>query len=295
MAPRAGGVAKQTGINLFNAIIGAAFQPSVLGLNLDVFQFTKFGPTGTVQIKLSVSLNGRLFIRPASGPLAIADGTQLIQPGIYNYIEWQTGFSHGSVNVIKVNGQTVYSGVLDGQATTDPGADTYFLLGQGGGSISLFDDFYIVNPDDGTGLITFAGDSAVICGIPSSDDHHDFTPNPVVAHYLNVKEIPCDFNSSYNQSAGSGTIDSYFCTPNLTHAGDIVFGAQYTQLTADVDGGTARPVLFVSGSIFQDPALDYGPSTYFPPHQGIFEKNPLTHNAWTATEINATSWGVKQT
>jgi hypothetical protein len=292
MQPRPGGVARSLGSNIARCIIGAAFLPNAQ--SVDIFQFTQSGPTGTVQVKLSVGANGAIVIHPASGPAAVANVSQLIQANVYNYIEWLTGFTHASANEVRVNGQSVISIGLDCQATFLPGADTFFLLGAGGGNANIFDDLYVLNPDGG-GLATFLGDSSVICGIPSSDGSYtQWGMHPVVAaHYINVREIPADFNASYNASTGANARDTYNVLPAL--ATDKVIAAQLTELVADIDGDglQAHSFITVQGADFPG-THDYTASTYIPPQLAIYEFNPATGLAWTPAQLNGTSWGIQQ-
>lgn len=293
MQPRAGGVARSLGSGFTDIIIAAAFHCGEL--NQDIFQFTQSGPTGTVQVKLSVGANGRLVIHPASGAAAVADASQLVTNYSYNFIEWQTGFTHASVNKIWINGQLVISTALDCQATFLGGADTFFLLGAGGGGGQQFDDLYVMNPDDATGHVAAVGDSSVICGIPNSDGFYtEWAMHPVqIAHYLNVKEIPSDGNSSYNSSTGANSRDTYNVTPSLATT-DKVLAVQLTELTGDFDGDGFQTHAFVrvQGVNFPDPN-DYTPGAYAPVPT-MFEANPITVAFWTPAQVNGTEWGIQQ-
>lgn len=292
MQPRPGGVARSLGSTLSRCIIGAAFLP--IELSQDIFQFTQSGPTGTIQVKLSVGANGRLVIHPASGAQAVADISALIVSNQYNYIEWLTGFTHASANEVRVNGQTVLSVGLDCQATFLPGADTFFLLGAGGGGANIFDDLYVLNPDSG-GLVDFLGDSSVIAAIPVSDGFYaEWQMHPVAAgHYANVREIPADFDGSYNSSTGANARDTYNVLPALATT-DKVVAVQLTELTQDVDGDGQQAHIFIRilGSNFS--GSNYTPSTYLPPQRVILESDPLTALAWTPVQANGTEWGIQQ-
>jgi hypothetical protein len=299
MQPRPGGVARNVGTNLMAAIIAAAFTTQASAG--PIFQFTQSGIHGTIQCSLNFAANGCLYITYAGGN-AFAATTDLIppaSPGIYNYIEWLTGFTHFAHNIIRVNGHVVFDGVLDCQSTIGAGADCYFLLGPGGSNYNLFDDFCIINPNDGTGQTTFTGDAQVICGIPSSDGDQGWNTHPTNPnHYQNVKEIPCDFNTTYNFSIGSGQDDTYFVAPQLPLHDDIVYLVQLTEIIADQDGDgqRARVFLEINGVFYFNPLEAIAVGSGYIPAQIVrgFPTNPLTSSPWTQTQVNETSWGIQQ-
>jgi hypothetical protein len=280
-----------------SAIIAAAFTTNAS--SGQIFQFKQGGPSGTIQCQLNFAPNGTLFITPATGGNQFAADTDLIPPaslGIYNYVEWLTGFTHSALNKIWVNGHLIYSGVLDCQNTVGAGADTYYLQGAGGGNLNLFDDFYIIN-NDGTGQTTEIGDVQVICGIPSSDDAEGWTPTPAGSHYANVDDIPLN-PARYNSSIGSLSDDSYFVSPQIPLVSDKIYVVQLTELLADFDGDgeQARPFLITPEGIYSDPALDFTVENDYEPPQIVmgFTVNPKTSAPWAQTDLNNTSWGVAQ-
>jgi hypothetical protein len=280
-------------------VVGVAYNPSVLGST--VLQFRQLGITGSIQVSLSVSFDALLYIRRGfSGPvIGVSDPRFPLINSIYNYIEWKTGFTHSSYNEIRVNGQVVFTGTLDCQNTAIPGADTVGVFGIAGGSVAVYDDFYLLVPD-GNGDTDFQGDSGVIFSGPTSEGVFiEWTPGGPGAqpqHYKNVAEIPCDFDNSYNASNGSGTRDTYLVTPNLLTT-DQIKGVQLTELVHDIDndGLSARPYINILGTPYSNPADNYVvPSTYLPPQLKQYDVDPITSVAWTPARFNVTSWGIRQ-
>jgi hypothetical protein len=246
--------------------------------------------------------NGTVAIRQGSnGPIvATSDpSTTLVQAGIYNYIEWYASFtSGGGLNQVYVNGQLVLSSVCNTQGLSTPGANSVFLLGLGGGSASFFDDFYLVNPDDGTGLTTFAGDSSVICSISSANgDVNEWTPFPATnQNWQNVHEIPSSNGALYNRSGGVNTADDYQVSPLLAVT-DKILAVQLTHVTfAEETADIAEPFLSIQGTHFNDNAHVYEPTTAgYSPVPFIYERNPLPpNNPWTGPAFNGTYWGIGQ-
>jgi hypothetical protein len=278
-----------------SVLIGAAYYFGAGSAGQPVFRFYHGGPQGTVMLTLTRRGDGRLVIAKAGAGtiLATTSSDVALRPNQYNYIEWKTGFSNASANEVRINGQVVYSGVLDGSVlvgmTTYTTADVYTLFG------GLYDDLYVLALD-GNGLTDFVNDSAVFTLIPSSDGaHQQFTPVPVVAHYLNVKENPLDSNSSYNASIGSGSADTYNVTPAIATT-DIIKAAQLVQAVADIDsdGQQARPFIVINGAVAVFPADNYSPSGYLPVQTREYELNPLTSLPWVVADLNLTGWGLQQ-
>ena len=302
MAPQPDGVRRYMG-GQSAVIIAAAIKSTTTQATVIVFQkHIPFTSIFTVQTALVIQADGTLGIQLGLfGPIvASTDPKYPVQPGVYSYIEWKTGFNHGAQNEIRIEGQVVFSGVVDCQVTTDPGADNFVLHGVGGGDANYFDDFYLLRTDDALGLVDFVGDSMVFNRMPSSDGTAlDWTPNPVVAHYLNVTEIPCDLDITRNTSPGSTKKDAYFVSPAL-NANDTIKAAQVVQAVRG-DNQNTQTYLIVNGTVFQNTTNQFNaPGTYFPAHFAIFEHDPTLHdanpdnNVWTPANFNATQWGIQE-
>ena len=280
-------------------VVGVAYNPAVLGSN--VFQFLLGGINGTIQVSLRVAFNGVLYIqRGFSGPIiATTDPSLALIPTIYDFIEWKTGFTHSSYNEIRVNGQVLFTGTLDCQNGLLSGADTAVLFGLAGGSVALYDDFYLLS-QDGLGAHDFLGDTSIICCIPSADGTYvEWTPGGPghsTQHYKNVAEIPADGDNSYNASAGSGTRDTYVVNHALNST-DSIQGVQMTQLVHDIDGDNeqARPYISVAGTNYFTSSDNYiAPATYIPAQLKEYDVDPTTGAPWLPSRFNNTVWGIQQ-
>lgn len=305
MNPKAGGVARDTGVLLFNAIVGAAFLPAEQGGPIFAFSQGLGVPTFGIPFQCTLQMlnSGAIGVQQsANGPILGTSDSSLsvLQAGIYNYVEWRTSFSiGGGLNQIWINGQLVLSMFLNTCGQPFPGANTVWLLGAGGGAQDFFDDYYLVNPDDGVGLVTAAGDSSVICSITSANgDTDQWIPNPGTnANWQNVHQIPSSNGLMYNRSAGTHTADDYQVTPQLLLTDDIL-AVQLTHVTfSDGSGEIAEPFLNIQGVPFDDTGHLYEPSTgAYTPTMFIYERNPLGGgtNPWTGVSFNATNWGIGQ-
>jgi len=149
--------------------------------------------------------------------------------------------------------------------------------------------------NDGNGLTSILGDSSVNIFIPSSDGSlQEWTMVPPAAgHFVNVKEIPLDFNGSYNASAGAGTRDTYNVTPTEPST-DTISAVQLSQATIS-DGPQARPFITINGTNFTTSGDNYTPpSTYVPVQCREYTNQPLTSSPWTPADFNLTSWGIEE-
>lgn len=282
-----------------SVVIGAAYNFPVSGALPPgfIFRFYVLGLQGHIMLALSWLANGVMQITRGDVGTVVAttDPTQPIRGGMYNFIEWKTGFSNASLNEIRINGQTVYSGVLDGSiivgATTYTAADHFAIFGPG-----LYDDLYVAALDT-IGVSDFVGDASVLTLIPAKDGNYaQWTTVPLVLqNYLNVKEIPLDFDGSYNKSVGSGSADTYGVSPAIATT-DKVVAAQLVQAVADPDndGQQARPFIEVNGAVFTTPFDNYTPGSYLPVRTKEYEQNPITTAPWVPADINLTNWGIEQ-
>lgn len=298
LGPRPGGIARDIGVILSNAIIGAAFWSNSQGSFL--FAFSQ-GIGGPFQCQLQMLADGTVGIQQrANGPIIGKSDPSgpVLQAGIYNYVEWRTSFmAGGGLNQVYINGQLVLNAVLDTQGALDPGASTVWLQGIGGGSQNFFDDYYLVNPDDASGLIGFAGDSSVVCSISSANgDINQWTPSPLInQNWQNVHEIPSSNGLHYNRSNGVSTVDDYAVSPLLALT-DNILAVQLTHVTFAEEGGDiAEPYMTIQGTPFNDDAHVYEPNTaVYTPTMFIYERNPLGSglNPWTGASFNGTNWGI---
>jgi hypothetical protein len=302
MSPAAGGVSRYMNATLMNVIVGAAFRTNATG-GAPIFGFTQGASFGSTQCQLITLADGTIGIRQGQfGPILATSspsGPQLLND-IYSYIEWQTGFNEGGgLNQVWVNGQLVLSAFLETQGQPTPGALFVWLLGAGGSNISLFDDFYLVNPDDGTDLITAAGDSSVICSISNANgDLDEWSPFPVTnANWQNVHEIPASDDAQYNQSNGIGTADDYTLAPSLGTS-DYILAVQLVHVSRTTVGDEwAQPYLNIVGTSYNDALHAYYPNLTYNPWFFVYERNPLSPGGllpWTGAVFDGTYWGIGQ-
>jgi hypothetical protein len=294
MNPRPGGVARNIGTLLIDAIIGFAFMTNSVSSSMVLFSQGINGP-GQCELVLlpdstvGIQLPGGVTILASSSPTG-----PLITPGVYHYVEWLVGFTPTSLNQVWIDGQLVLSAILNTQAAPTSGASTVNLLGPGGGFQNYFDDYYLVDPDDGTNLTTAAGDSSVICSISSSNcliNQWEAFPS-TNANWVNVHEIPADDDVTYNFSPPfSGQKETYQVLPNLAIT-DVIHAVLLTEITRATGGETARPYLIVNGTEFNHSADNYTPGSSYSPATRMYEREPTTTGLWSPNDYNSTCWGI---
>jgi len=299
MAPRPGGVARSMGAILVDVIVGFAFWTNTGPPDTPICAFAQVLGS-QYQCQLNALLDGTLSIQQTTNGAILATTSPngpLIQPEVYHYIEWRTGFNEGgALNEIWIDGVLVYSGYLATQGQPLPGAEWVYLMGAPGGSINLFDDFYLVNPDDGNGLTTAAGDSSVICSITSAEgDVDEWSPFPATnENWQNVHQIPASDDTAYNQSPGIGNVDDYTLSPTLATTDDILAILLVHQTRSTVGDEWAQPYISIDGTPYDDNADTYEPNTAYSPWFFIYELNPLTNHPWTGPIFDASYWGIGQ-
>jgi len=306
LRPFAGGIGRSIGALLGHAIVGAAWTANEPGGPIFAFSQSGIPPSqigGTdFQCQLIGNADGTVSIQQRSqGPILATSNPSgpVLQINVYSYIEWYASFTPGGgLNQVYINGQLVLSAFINTQGLPLPGADYVFLLGEGGGAVSLFDDFYLVNPDDGDGLTTFAGDSSVVCSVPvANGDVNNWTPVPPTnQNWQNVFEIPSTNGTLYNHSNGVNTADDYTVSPLLAIT-DKILAVQLMLMTfAEEPGDITNPFLSIQGTLYNDNANLFEPSTgQYTPTFAILERNPVSPGGlspWTGPVFNATYWGI---
>jgi hypothetical protein len=271
--------------------IGFAYQQQNVNSNYSTGKAMMTFRNGSTEIcKLGVDQNGALkFGRgdfTTNNVCSSSNGA--IVAGAWNYIEVElvraTG-SGGSVNVY-LNGALVAnaSSTNTGASSIDNIAITTEAASSGNRWI---DDFYIVNTN------TKLGECKIETLRPTADTaQKDWTPNSGANNYSRVNNTTFDDDTSYNADATVGHKDLFdladlSSTPSSIKAVQTVFVARKDDATTR----TAR-VNMKNGSTTTNGTTRSMASTYGL-WNDIYETNPDTSAAFTASNVNAMQLGYE--
>lgn len=284
-------------------VIGAAVRFPDSLRNSFIFRFGRTNPfdlgnptTFNTQCSLNLLADGTLAVTVGvfNTIVGLCDPTVTVSANSYYYIEFKVEITHGGFAEVHINGQTVFSGALDLQVLADPGADTFGISGVGGGEEVLYDDLYLLTPDGLPNYVDFLGDSAVLESMPTSDGRADFITHGSASHWQNVDEVPPDGDTTYNQSTGVGSGDTYG-TPGMDLS-DTILAAQAWCVVEDPDGlfTPFHPLIRVGGVDTFDPINNTTANPAYTPLQTVYPADPVNVIAWTPANFNASSYGVEE-
>jgi hypothetical protein len=212
----------------------------------------------------------------------------------WSYIEIKWYHNMGSAG-------TMQMGVNGSYNTEDTGIDWFFdfdAVKFGWTTISDVQDFYIddVYVADTTGSANndFLGPIVVQPLLPNGNGFHSDLvgqDSNSTDNYLNVDEDPPDDGTTYNQSGTQGDIDTYAMenvsgTPQVKGVVAAVYGKR-TQTGAKY----FRPVTRVSSTDYNLSDLALGED--YSLVEDVWDVNPNTSTAWTATTLNGAEFGVE--
>lgn len=235
--------------------------------------------------------NAIQLIRGSQYGTVLATSSQALALNTWYYIEIKmTIASSGGLFEARVNEQVwvTYSG--NTQSSSNANANTFTIKGRT--SHNAFHDVYIC---DGTGSRgnTYLGDCRVDTVMPSgAGNYAQFSVQGNANNWANVNETPLDNDTTYNYSATVGTLDSFACAA-LTAITGTIFGVQ-ENLVARKDDAGARSLAGttrVSSTDYVGATLPI--TTSYLDYRQIWDQNPNTSAAWTASQINASEFGYK--
>lgn len=241
--------------------------------------------------KLSVRRQGTVLETEASGTLLA---------NTWHYIEFKFLIAESPTGsyTVRIDDTIVLSGSgIDTSALSGANDIAWALEWQGaegtGGGVAeemLLDDIYVL---DVTGAVNndFLGSSTqVVLLTPTSDGTtNNFTPQSGVDNYQMVDEIPA-VSTDYNDGAVNGDIDEYgFSTVGSS---TILAVSLQTHVTLDSFGGvrTYRHRARSGATIGNGSDIPVVDDTT---HEEIFEVDPNTSAAWTASNVDAAEFGVE--
>ncbi|HSX06745.1 MAG TPA: hypothetical protein VLG92_03430 [Candidatus Saccharimonadia bacterium] len=272
-------------------IVGFAHrQDSNSGANNSAF-FMMQGDNGAT-LHMNLRLSGtQLQLFRGSTMVATANG--LILPATWNYLEISaTVDSTVGVCTVRCNNSTVIS--FSGNTRnggTNTTIDAIGLNGQFQGGNTYYDDLYICNASGATNN-TFLGDVRIQTLLPNgAGSSTQLAPTGSGTNYLNANEVP-DSTATYNSSSTVGQRDTYAMGDLLAGTGNI-FAVQQTMGAFKSDSGAAS----MKNAQKSGATVSYGatrslgtsPAVY----TDVFETNPATGSAYTASDVNALEGGAE--
>lgn len=258
------GVAYQTQ-NFSNAIISGVAQGKTVSLN----------HVGDGRLQFSVNFT-------STGPFA----GFVMNLNTWYYFELKVTVTTGLYTYeVRVNNSTIASGAFAAATNAPLGFDTIQLGGPGGGFVCTVDDFYITD----NGFLGDASWGVIYSNAPG--DATDWTPNPVVANWINTSEHSPDDFTSYNQADVVANQDLY----NMDDLGGsfTIVGIHALNCATKIAAGVAS----MKGSIKTNATLvqedEFFPSfgSWLYQRKG-YKINPVTGLAWTSADINAIQRGA---
>lgn len=215
----------------------------------------------------------------------------------WTYIEIKLLVAVAGLAEIRVNGVVVctFSGntIFPGNAP-----DVYLaqFKGQGGFSVTRFDDLYILDwstapNDDYLAPANSTEGIAVEVFVPVANGSIiEWTPlSGSIPNFAEVNEIPPDGDTSYNFDPNVGDIDNYVFTPNVP-VNTVIFGAQFNmdaRLDNPVGSRSIQPNVNGVGQPAGSVALSIDYQIYSTP----FDVNPHTGVAFVPGDFPATQFG----
>jgi hypothetical protein len=248
-------------------------------------------------IRLQATSNYAFNVTDNSGTVLAATTNNAFTFNTWYHIELQV-FCHttnGTVE-LRINGSTVASATDVNTATVSAILTYSALIISSPGNVlytPLIDDVYIC---DGSGSTnnTFLGVCKVVTLRPTSDAApNNGTPSTGNDHYALLDEVKPDYSTSYISLTGNGD-QEMFGYENLVSTSPVkgiclttlaaTAGAQDTKLKSVMKSGNS------STSFTSKPILGSG---YYTAVQHISETNPATSALWTASEVDAGTFGCE--
>ncbi len=285
--------------SLTNAAIGFSLPAATATLSFGqahkVTSITSIGGSGkpiwnfrnvsTLVVELILLSTGALRVTRNGTVLGTSAGGVIVD-GVWNYIEMELtrNASTGAYNVY-VNGASVLSGT--GANTGSLDIDNMNTAFGNDGVNQLYDDFYVTN------VATKLGESRIDTIRPNADTaDKDWARSTGADNYALVDETTYNGDTDYVSSATPGDLDIYGVT-DLSFTPATVRAVQ-TTMVARKDDATSRSIRtkLKSGATTSNGATRSMTTSYVVSGD-IFETDPDTAGAWSASSVNAAQVGIE--
>jgi hypothetical protein len=266
-----------------------------------------FWDTGNFQCSLFVTANGGLQFYTGNGeapggggvnnstPLGTVTAANTILPGVWYGLQMQVVVATGTAGsvLLYINGSATATINASGLNTSGTGHNyaTQVSIGPGNFSTAKYDDFFCFDGTTGFLNATLGGDARILTKMPASAGNYtNWTPNGLASNYQNVAVQPPS-TSDYNANNTATTKDSY----TMQSAGLAVapyFVMERASLERD-DAGSHTPSLFVrSGSTDSSGVVTPALTSSYLFYDAIFQNDPATSTAWTASGADNAQAGI---
>lgn len=259
-------------------------------------EFLAFRDGTTEQCKIRLNTDFSLSILTSAGTVIATSDPAVVTPQYWHYLEVKVEIDGAGAYEIRLDEQTVLSGVnADLQATGNSYFTNLRLQYMGGTSPdpTTYDDFYLCD-DTGSDFNDFQGDVEIdTLYVDGAGFQADWTPLSGSNYQMvDEGEGAFDEDTTYNSSNTPGEIDLF----TMTNLPDIN-GSTILAVAVDVgirhDSGTptARAVLRTDGSNYEGP--NYSTSGGYTYMRWLMTTNPDTSVQWLEAEVNAMQAGYK--
>ncbi len=213
----------------------------------------------------------------------------------WNYLEFQVTISTtvGSITV-RENGVVVYTGTNLNTANDTSNLNVqYFSLGdvnnpyaQNGATMAHVYVTDTTSPNAG-----FLGDTRVLTVFPNANASVAFTPNGLAANYSNAAKYPPVPATDYNSSNTIGATDLFTIPALPAGYNEVVAVASKSLMYLATAGSRVAANQIKSGTVTENGANIYVPSSSAVNFTDIFNTDPNTSSAWTTASVNAMNIG----
>jgi len=186
-------------------VAGVAVYVASLSVGSSAFQFYELGDGDGYQILIQT--NGAIALQVNSGGSQGQSAPGTIAAGQFYYIEARIQFKNGGAYTIRVNGETVLSGIINQPTIGVQGADTFFIPGSAIVDV-YYNDLYVLDTL-GSENNDFLGAVQIWAIYPDANETPlNWTPL-ANTNYQEVNQHPPPGDSAYVSDGFNGDIDQY--------------------------------------------------------------------------------------
>jgi len=192
-------------VNRSEMVAGVAIYVASLAVGSSVFQFYNIGDGDGYQILIRT--NGGIGFQVNSGGSQGESAPGVLSAGQFFYVEAKIQFHNGGSFEIRVNGESVLSGIINQPTIGANGADTFFIPGSAIVDI-YYNDLYVLDTS-GSENNDFLGAVQIWAIYPDANESPlDWTPL-ANTNYQEVNQHPPPGDSAYVFDGFSSDIDQY--------------------------------------------------------------------------------------
>lgn len=261
--------------------------------------FLRFHDTAVLHVDFRITSSGT--IQATRNGTVLATSSNSLSANTTYHIEAKVKIDDtvGTVE-LRVNGSSTGWINITGQDTRNAGNATFNTINIGHSLSTTFAAAIITDIDDvviwntsGSVNNDFLGDVKVQALLPSgAGNSAQFTPS-TGSNYACVDDASPNDDTDYVSSSTVGNVDTY-AYGDLSTVGTVLAAIVMLYMKkTDAGARSVAPVVRHSGTDYV--GTDINPGTTYSYGKQIYELNPGTSAAWTASEINAAEFGSKVT